>query len=153
MALKMQVVSAMEAGPWEGRRYWGPGRCSVWERLLTLFFWPESERIKKRNIKSNVRGSVDGCLALFIVLSTLDVPLPVGTHTHTHTHTHTRVHCLQTHHKRATDPITDGYEPPCGGWDLNSGPLEEQSVLLTSESSLQPHSFYSYCYKLSEILF
>ena len=51
--------------------------------------------------------------------------------------------CLQTHQKRASDPITDGYEPPCGCWELNSGPLEEQSVLLTTESSLQPsHSFF-----------
>ena len=34
-----------------------------------------------------------------------------------------RVHgyCLQTHHKRASDPITDGCEPPCGCWELNSG--------------------------------
>jgi len=46
--------------------------------------------------------------------------------------------CLQTHQKRASDLITDGYEPPCGCWDLNSGPLEEQSVLLTTEPSLQP---------------
>jgi hypothetical protein len=34
--------------------------------------------------------------------------------------------------------ITDGCEPPCGCWKLNSGPLEEQSVLLTTEPSLQP---------------
>jgi hypothetical protein len=33
---------------------------------------------------------------------------------------------------------TDGCEPPCGCWELNSGPLEEQSVLLTTEPSLQP---------------
>ena len=26
------------------------------------------------------------------------------------------------------DPITDGSEPPCGCWDLNSGPLDRQSV-------------------------
>ena len=37
-----------------------------------------------------------------------------------------------------SDLVTDGYEPPCGCWDLNSGPSEEQSVLLTPESSLQP---------------
>jgi hypothetical protein len=37
-----------------------------------------------------------------------------------------------------TDLITDGCEPPCGCWDLNSGPSEEQSVLLTTEPSLQP---------------
>jgi hypothetical protein len=47
--------------------------------------------------------------------------------------------CLQTYQKRASDPITDGCEPPCGCWKLNSGPLEEQhSVLLTTDPSLQP---------------
>jgi hypothetical protein len=50
--------------------------------------------------------------------------------------------CLQTHQKRASDPITDGCEPPCGCWELNSGPLEEQSVLLTAEPSLQPESLF-----------
>jgi hypothetical protein len=44
---------------------------------------------------------------------------------------------LQTYQKRASDLITDGCEPPRGCWELNSGPLEEQSVLLTSEPSLQ----------------
>jgi hypothetical protein len=43
-----------------------------------------------------------------------------------------------THQKRASDSITAGCEPPCGCWELNSGPLEEQSVLLTTEPSLQP---------------
>jgi hypothetical protein len=38
--------------------------------------------------------------------------------------------CLQTHQKRASDPITDDCEPPCSCWDLNSGPLEEQSSAL-----------------------
>jgi hypothetical protein len=31
-----------------------------------------------------------------------------------------------------------GCEPPCGCWDLNSGPSEEQSVLLLTEPSRQP---------------
>jgi hypothetical protein len=55
-----------------------------------------------------------------------------------------QVHCsyLQIHQKRASDPITDGCEPPCGCWELNSGLLEEQSVLLTAEPSLQPHDVY-----------
>jgi hypothetical protein len=43
------------------------------------------------------------------------------------------------HQKRASDPITDGCELPCGCWELNSGSLEEQSVLLTAEPSLQPN--------------
>jgi hypothetical protein len=46
--------------------------------------------------------------------------------------------CLQTPQKSALDPITDGCEPPCGCWELNPEPLEEQSVFLTSEPSLQP---------------
>jgi hypothetical protein len=37
---------------------------------------------------------------------------------------------------RESDPITDGCEPPYGCWELNSGPPEEQSVLLTTEPSL-----------------
>jgi hypothetical protein len=45
--------------------------------------------------------------------------------------------------KRASDPIKNGCEPPCGCWDLNSGPLEEQSVLLTTDPSLQPYLFVS----------
>jgi hypothetical protein len=49
--------------------------------------------------------------------------------------------CLQTHQKRASDLITNGCKPPCGCWDLNSGPSEEQSVLLTTQPSLQPIMF------------
>jgi hypothetical protein len=47
-------------------------------------------------------------------------------------------HCssLQTHQKKASDPITGGFESQCDCWELNSGPLEEQPVLLTSEPSL-----------------
>ena len=50
--------------------------------------------------------------------------------------------CLQRHQKRAPDLITDVCEPPCGCWELNSGSLEEQSVLLTAEPSLQYCSTY-----------
>jgi hypothetical protein len=39
--------------------------------------------------------------------------------------------------KRTPDAIADGCEPPCGCWELISGPLEEQTMLLISESSLQ----------------
>jgi hypothetical protein len=34
--------------------------------------------------------------------------------------------------------VTNSYEPPSGCWELNLGPLEEQSVLLTIEPSRQP---------------
>jgi hypothetical protein len=41
--------------------------------------------------------------------------------------------------KGASDPITGGCEP-C--WVLNSGPLEDQSMLLTAEPSLQPYFMF-----------
>jgi hypothetical protein len=46
--------------------------------------------------------------------------------------------CHQTLQKSESDLIKNGFEPPCGCWDLNSGPSGEQSVLLTAEPSLQP---------------
>lgn len=36
-------------------------------------------------------------------------------------------------------PITDACKPPCGCWGLNAGSVEEQTVLLIAESSLQPN--------------
>jgi hypothetical protein len=41
-----------------------------------------------------------------------------------------------------SDLITDGCEPPCGYWELNSGPPEEQSVLLNAEPSLQSPYYF-----------
>ena len=38
--------------------------------------------------------------------------------------------------------ITDGCEPLCGCLDFNLGPLEEQTMLLTTEPSLQLLFFY-----------
>jgi uncharacterized radical SAM superfamily protein len=40
--------------------------------------------------------------------------------------------------REASDPITAGCEPPCGCWELNSGCLEKQSVLLSAKPSIQP---------------
>jgi hypothetical protein len=54
----------------------------------------------------------------------------------------THCSCLQTDKKRLPDLFMDGCEPPCGCWDFNSEPLEEQSVLLTAEPSLQPLNNY-----------
>ena len=39
--------------------------------------------------------------------------------------------------------VRDGCGPPCGHWEANPGPLEEQPVPLTTEPSLQPLSFTS----------
>lgn len=38
--------------------------------------------------------------------------------------------------KKASDPTIDGCGPPRGCWELNSGSLEKQSVLLTTKSIL-----------------
>ena len=43
------------------------------------------------------------------------------------------------------DSITDGCEPPRGSWELNSGPLGEQSVPLPIEPSLQPLKLMFLC--------
>jgi hypothetical protein len=48
--------------------------------------------------------------------------------------------------KMASDPIIDSCEPPCSRWELNSEPLEEQSMLLTTEPSLQPQVFKKQSY-------
>ena len=40
--------------------------------------------------------------------------------------------------KREPDQIIHGCEPPYGCWELKSGPLEEQPVLLTTEPPFQP---------------
>jgi hypothetical protein len=56
---------------------------------------------------------------------------------------------MPAHQKRAPDLMTDGCESSCGCWDLNSGPLEEQSVL-TTEPSLQLSFFLFF---LSSFLF
>ena len=52
------------------------------------------------------------------------------------------VHCsaayMLAYQKRAPDFIIDACEPPCGCLELNSGPLEEQPVLSTSEPPFQP---------------
>ena len=45
---------------------------------------------------------------------------------------------MPTGQKWAPDLTIDGCESSCGYWELNSGPLEEQPVLLTSDPSLQP---------------
>ena len=49
--------------------------------------------------------------------------------------------------KKAPDLIIDGCKPPCGCWELYSGPLEEQPVLLTAEPSLQPYVYAFYHHK------
>lgn len=66
---------------------------------------------------------------------------------HTDIHTHmclysTGVQCQQRTEGDVRSPgiiVKDSNELPCGFWELNQGPLEEQPVLLTVKpSSLQP---------------
>jgi hypothetical protein len=59
--------------------------------------------------------------------------------------------CLHTHQKRVSDPITYGCEPSCGCWELNLGPLKEQSVLLTAEPSLKPPLLFKFIYFLMHV--
>jgi hypothetical protein len=42
------------------------------------------------------------------------------------------------HTRQTLDSITNDCKPPGGCWELNWGPLEKESVLLTPEPSLQP---------------
>lgn len=49
------------------------------------------------------------------------------------------VFCLRVHPFTTCEPGTQGGgEPPCGCWQLNPGPLQQQ-VLLTIEPTFQPH--------------
>lgn len=54
---------------------------------------------------------------------------------------------LQAVQKRASDPpgirVTGSWEPLCGCWVLNHGPLEEMPVLFTAKPSLQPPALVS----------
>ena len=59
---------------------------------------------------------------------------------------------LLTQQKKALDPITDGYELPFSCWELTSGPLEEETVLLTTEPSLQPLSLKCLWSKIYSLL-
>ena len=46
--------------------------------------------------------------------------------------------CILACQKRTPDPITGGCEPSCECWELNSGSLEEEPVLLTAEPPFHP---------------
>jgi hypothetical protein len=60
---------------------------------------------------------------------------------------------MQIHQKRASDLIKNGCEPPCDCWKLNSGQLEEQLVLLTTEPYLQPEKgFLMMSFKIKTML-
>jgi hypothetical protein len=37
--------------------------------------------------------------------------------------------CLSACQRRTSDPFVGGHEPPCGCWELNWGPLDEQPML------------------------
>lgn len=45
--------------------------------------------------------------------------------------------CVPAYQKRISDHIIDSSEPHRGCWELDTGPLQEQPVLLNSELSLQ----------------
>ena len=53
-------------------------------------------------------------------------------HIHTRTHTGALLACMAAFQKMTSDLNTDSCEMPCGCWELNSGPLKEQPVLLSA---------------------
>jgi hypothetical protein len=55
--------------------------------------------------------------------------------------------CIPVCKKRASELTIDNCKLPCGCWELNSGPLEEQLVFFTAEPSLQPTICYFYWQK------
>ena len=48
------------------------------------------------------------------------------------------VHCPQRSEEGVGTGVTDTCQLPCGCWESNPGSLQEQSMLLTTEPSLQP---------------
>jgi hypothetical protein len=50
---------------------------------------------------------------------------------------------ISTGQKRASDPLIDDCESTCGCWELNSGSLEERTVLLTA-AAISPTHFFSF---------
>ena len=57
------------------------------------------------------------------------------------------------HTRRGHEISLHDCKPPCGCWDLNSGPPEEQLVLLTVEPSLQPQFTTSTAIHYLQIIF
>ena len=51
--------------------------------------------------------------------------------------------CRPACQRMASDPIYRCCEPPCHCWELNSGPLEEQPMLLNPEPSPAPILWFS----------
>lgn len=49
--------------------------------------------------------------------------------------------------------VVDGYEPSCGCWELNSGPLQEQQILLMTEQVLFNSLFICLCVYVSELAY
>jgi hypothetical protein len=57
------------------------------------------------------------------------------------------IYLFYVYQERAPDPITVGCEPPWGCWELNSGPLEEQPVLLIAEPIYLSSSFKMFLFE------
>lgn len=56
--------------------------------------------------------------------------------------------CMCTAHE--LELVIDGCETPCECWDTNPGPVQKQSVLLSTEASLQPTEHFSFFYFLEQ---
>jgi hypothetical protein len=52
--------------------------------------------------------------------------------------------CRLAYQKKAAHASVDGCKSPCGCWELNSGPLEEQSVFLPLSHLASPHPLINF---------
>jgi hypothetical protein len=104
--------------------------CSLWSTPLALIIPARSSQL---------------CLLSSCLLRPKDLFVVI------HKYTVADFRC--TYQKRSLELITGGCEPPYGCWDLNSGPLEEQSVLLPAEPSRQPQLLLIRVFYIYELVF
>ena len=130
---------------WGQRLAW-TGRMSSWETL-----WPHKS--KGLDMQSSVHCHRDGDetwdlpharKALYYWMTSHNpkyIPAPLSLAIFT-SYMWVHWHCLQTHQERASDPTTDGCEPLCGCWDLNSGPLSSPCFYPLSHLSSPVYLFW-----------
>jgi hypothetical protein len=137
MGVATQWLDHPKTMPWEGTHHWHCWRArtqwleipETWDR--TKHDFPQISLKKKRSTYF-MYTTVQIVVSLHVVAGNLTQDLcslwPKDLF----------IIIYKTHQKRASDLITDGCELPCGCSDLNSGPLEEQSVLLTMSHLTSP---------------
>jgi len=103
---------------------------------LMFVYYTESGACHEGKVFIGLNLTFCVCVSIIAVLPKVQVSLRIG---RAKPFADVLPACTPALQKRALDLITDACEPPCGCWELNSGPLEEQSVLSTAEPSLQSY--------------